>query len=324
MARSGTTWLGRTLAEHPDIAVFGETSFWGRLHVPPASDGLYGEKQLARVQSIQRMREWRVTTYDDSGILKRTRPDQYSALIDSVFAEMRPPIAPADVFRRIALALAQSEGKSHVVEKTPHHIHWLPEIAALFPQSKFVVLARDPAGFMLSYLHLGNRLESPLQRALDRSWRHPLIAAVAWRAYMHSIASALAEYGDRIELVATRELRESPREVLKRVQSFLGVDVYDLAPVAPPRGSSFDGRRRPELESEDVFWIGLVAGDLARRNGYEIASLPRRPLRIAASVLLVPFVAIVTAVRLPWIVRRSFGDYLSRWLRVPRNSRMRH
>jgi len=54
MARSGTTWLGRTLAEHPEVAVFGESSFFGRLYVPPGPDGMYGDRELARVRAIQR------------------------------------------------------------------------------------------------------------------------------------------------------------------------------------------------------------------------------------------------------------------------------
>lgn len=313
MARSGTTWLGKTLAEHPDVAVFGETSFWGRLFVPPRPDGTYGPRELARVADIQRRQEWTATTGDRTGCLRNTPPEDYAALVDAAFADMRAPITPAEAFRRIACAVARSEQTAHVIEKTPHHVHWLPRLAVAFPQARFVILVRDPYEFMLSFLHLGDRLPSATERWADRSWRHPLIASVAWRAYMLSAERALRDVPSRTLLLETRELLAQPQDALDRVQGFLGLEPHDLTADPLRRNSSFAGTAKPRLTAGDVFWMNTVAGGLVRRHGLDRRPVGFHPLAVGRTFLTLPFSAAVTAVRLPRMVQGSLPDYLARW-----------
>ena len=314
MARSGTTWLGRALGAHPDAAVFGESSFFGRLYVPPRAGGAYGEEELERVRMIQREQEWSTTTGDESGCLRNTPSAEYAALVDAAFHELRAPASPAETFSSLARAIARSEGKARVIEKTPHHVHWLSRIAASFPDAKFVIVKRDPYGFMLSLQHLGDRLATRRRRALDRPWRHPLLAAFAWRGYMLSVESAVERYGDRVLVVDSRELRQRPTETLANIQSFLGLEVHDLAPGALGENSSFGEGRRPRLGSPDLFWLNLVAGSVMRRNGYEAERNPLQPLQVLGSFLWLPVSAAYVAVALPRRVPGSFRSYLARWL----------
>src|SRR5262249_32454660 len=221
MSRSGTTWLGRVLSAHPDIAVIGETSFWGNCYVPPRPDGLYGEQELTKVLEIQRTRDWRTTTQDDRHILTSAGTHDYRLLVEDAIARVQPPVHPSSVFRALALTVAEREGKCHVVEKTPHHIHWLPRIVAAFPQSKFLVTERDPYEFVISLGHLGNRIDRRLARALDRPWRHPLLSALAWRGYINSIEKARIDYPDRILVIRTSDLRERSEVAVADAQRFL-------------------------------------------------------------------------------------------------------
>jgi hypothetical protein len=313
MARSGTTWLGRTLAAHPDVAVFGESSFFGRLYVPPRADGRYGAEELERVRAIQREQEWSATTGDASGCLMRTRAADYAALVDASFRGMQAPVTPAEAFRSLASAIAESEGKPRALEKTPHHVHWLERIAASVPDARFVLLTRDPYGFMLSLEHLGDRIDDRRRRTLDRAWRHPLLAALAWRGYMLSVERAVERYGDRILVVDSRELRRRPNELLVSVQSFLGLEVHDLAHAAG-ENSSFGAGGRPGLGGQDVLWMNLVAGRVMRRNGYPVARVPVRPGRVLISLLTLPLSLAYVSVALPRRVPGSFRSYLAGWL----------
>ena len=315
MARGGTTWLGRVLAMHPELAVFGETSFWGNLYVPPRPDGLYGGAELRQVLEIQRERDWRATTRDERDILLGAGARDYGLLVEHALARLEPPVSPADAFRGIAAAIAESEGKRCVLEKTAHHVHWLPRIATAFPDARFILTLRDPYEFVVSLRHLGNRLEGRADRILDRPWRHPLLAALAWRGYMNSTERARLRYDDRLLVIGTNELRERPAPTIDRIQAFLDLPIRELAVALSPVNSSFAGRPRPEPAGDDIFWTNLVARSAMRRNGYA----PRRARfeagRMLASIVLLPLSAAISFARLPRRAKIPFREYLSVWVR---------
>jgi hypothetical protein len=314
MARSGTTWLGRALGSHPAVAVFGETNFFGRLYVPPRGDGTYGERELKRVRELQQTREWSATTGDASGCLTNTPPSEYPLLVDRALQAQAVPSPPADVFARLATEVAVTERKTRVLEKTPHHVHWLARIAESFPNARFVVVHREPYGFALSFKHLGRRIETTAGRMLDRPWRHPLICALAWRAYMLSIERALDSYRGRILLVDTADLRTNPIAVLEKIQSFLGVAIHQLEQPPPRETSSFRDLPQAELTPEDVLWLNLVAGRVMYRNGYRVRRAPVRPLHLAASVATAFASLAYGLVLLPGQVEGSLLAYLRTWL----------
>jgi hypothetical protein len=314
MARSGTTWLGRVLSHHPDLAVFGETSFFGRLQVPPRSDGLYGRRELQAVSSAQSRQDWRTTTRDSEDVLAGS----YDELVADALGKLGVPVTPADVFLRIAAAVVRSEGKTRALEKTPHHVHWLPEIAERLPDSRFVLAIRDPYEFVVSLRNLGNRLNGRFDRLMDAPWRHPLIAALAWRAYMRSTERALTRHSDRILVVCTEDLRSDPHAVVDRIQAFLGLELAELPVNIPRLNSSFTGSASEHLGADDLFWLKLVAGAMLRRHGYRPPSVPSAPFRTLASVLTAPLYLAAAAIRLPRMVRGSLTDYLARWLGLNR------
>jgi Sulfotransferase family len=314
MPRSGSTWLGRSLGRHPDVAVFGETCFYGRMYVPPRPDGTYGDGELERVRGIQRTRDWETTTTDSTPGDPPWQPGEYAALVDAAIRGLRAPVRPRDVLAAIAASVAARESKQHVVEKTPQHVHWLPRVAASFPDARFVLTVRDPYAYMASYQRLGRRLDGKVRRLLDLSWRHPLIAALFWRSYSTSIERALARYPDRTLLVRTEDLKERPREVLGRVQAFLDLSEVDLSGAGSVNSSFREGEPRA-LSGTDVFWMNLVAGRAMRRSGYEPREQRAGLAATGASILTAPLSLAATAVRIPSMVPGSFVGYARRWLR---------
>ena len=315
MARGGTTWLGRVISMHPELAVFGETSFWGNLYVRPRADRLYGGDELLQVLEIQRERDWRATTRDEHDVLLGAGARDYGMLVEQALARLEPPVSPADAFRAIAAAIAESEGKRRVLEKTAHHVHWLPRIPAGFPDSRFILTLRDPYEFVVSLRHLGNRLEGRADRILDRPWRHPLLAALAWRGYMNSTERARIRYDDRLLVIGTNELRERPAPTLERIQAFLDLPIRELPVALTPLNSSFAGRPRREPGADDVFWTNLVARSAMRRNGFSPRRVRFQAGRMLASVVVLPLSAAISFARLPRRAKVPFREYLSVWVR---------
>jgi Sulfotransferase family len=314
LPRSGSTWLGRALGRHSDVAVFGETCFYGRLYVRPREDGLYGSEELERLRRIQRTRDWAATTRDPTGGNPPWRPGEYAELVDQVFAGLHPPVPPEDVLTAIATAVAARASRPRAVEKTPQHVHWLPRMAEAFPEARFVITVRGPYGYAASYKRLGRRLEGRARRLFDLSWRHPLIAALFWRSYARSINRALAGYPERTLLVRTEELRDRTGETLAGVQSFLELPEEDLRGADGANSSFREGESRT-VRATDVFWMNLVAGREMREAGYP--PVPAKPGVVATtvSVALAPLSVAATAVRLPSMVPGSFVSYLQGWRR---------
>jgi hypothetical protein len=312
LPRSGSTWVARALGRHPDIAVFGETSFFGRLFVPPRADGTYGASELERVRCLQRTRGWRETTGDASPSPGGATADAYAALVDVAVGRLTTPVRPAEVLSAISSEVARRERKSRVVEKTPHHVHWLPRLASSYPDARFVVTFRDPYEFAASFLALGRRLPTRMARALDLPWRHPLVAALFWRSYASAVERALARYPDRTLLVRLEEIRERPRDVLAAVQAFLELPPVDLAGTEGAN-SSFAGGARSPPDGVTVAWMNAVSGRALRRSGYEQrranASLPSAAL----SLLTAPASVAATAARIPALVPGSPLSYVRRW-----------
>ncbi len=314
LPRSGSTWLGRSLGRHPDVAVFGETCFYGRLYVAPRPDGSYGAEELERVRLIQRTRDWETTTSDPTGGNPPWRPGEYAALVDAAVAGLEPPVRPRDVLAAIATSVADRESKQRVIEKTPQHVHWLPRVAASFPEARFLLTLRDPYEYMASYQRLGRRLDGRVRRAFDSSWRHPLIAALFWRSYCTSIERALTRYPDRTLLVRTEDVRRRPGEVLAGVQSFLELREADLSGSEGVNSSFREGERRA-LRGTDVFWMNLVAGRALRRIGYELRQQKPGLAAAAVSIATAPLSLAATAVRIPTMMPGSFVGYARRWRR---------
>jgi hypothetical protein len=55
----------------------------------------------------------------------------------------------------------ETSGKRYFLDKTPRYFHIVPELRAVFPKARFVLLARNPAAVLSSVLENWVRSESP-------------------------------------------------------------------------------------------------------------------------------------------------------------------
>ena len=140
MPRAGSTWLMRTLNQHVDTAVFGETAFWGRSFIPPDVDQKYGSDRLKHVIEILKRNSLETVVGEKApGWMQKISREELPLIIDRGLADLQPPVDPAQVFRRYAMTITQTEEKRFWIEKTPHHINWVDRILHWLPDARFVV-----------------------------------------------------------------------------------------------------------------------------------------------------------------------------------------
>jgi LPS sulfotransferase NodH len=157
--RSGTTWLQRLLAAHPQI----QTGQESRLFEYIGSQFQHWRQDMASAKPSNR---------GGTGLACYMREEEFLAIqkkyVSSILGLMLRGLAPGQIF----------------LEKTPSNARYVPEIAALLPAAKLIHLIRDPRDVTASLL------------AAARSWGRPWAASdvkgavETWR--MHVCAAQAA------------------------------------------------------------------------------------------------------------------------------------
>jgi len=312
MSRGGTTWMKKCLHEHPDVAAFGETIYWGRGYVLPDEAGLYHEEQLAELRKRLKKPIRFGMNESDAGALQNLNEENLAAFIDETLA-IELPCTPADVYKRLCEGVIKIEGKTYAVEKTPHHVMWVDRILEALPNAKFLILLREPYGFMLSYKHQGDRKAEEGRKRFEKRY-HPYACAVVWRGYMRAWKKAVEKHPGQVMTVRFEETRKDPEKVLQAVQQFFGFEpVAGLADRVPPDNGSFPGGVRPELAPDDIFWMNTVAKAEILAYGSEIRK-PKGAGPVIASIAKLPGWALGNVISLKKHTTGSLSSYLRRWL----------
>jgi hypothetical protein len=317
MSRSGTTWMTWCLNRHPELAVFGETGYWGK-HFPHRAKRRFSPFDCDRI--LRRMPGEARGVPLEPRTPERIEAALYGYNLRKLLNGLRLEILergeyqrPDELFNRMCGVVAEYSGKPRVMEKTPHHVNWTERISRCYPGVKFIVTCRDPRGFMLSYKHQGDRMAENAREGFQQLY-HPMGCALVYRGYARTINRLRRRLGDRMLLVRLEEVRRDPAGIMERVQRFLELPVVDNLHLDPVN-TSFPSGERPGLDAEDRFWLRLLAAPAARGLGYEDAIAPA------------PLSAGLRSVsRLPawgWRVARKFlsyqnanpATYVLRWLR---------
>jgi hypothetical protein len=129
--RSGTTWLQQLLDAHPDVCSKGEGLFLQQLAVP-----------------LERMMAQRAEVIDGKNkeLFRHTGGYPLPAKDDVEFLMGTAILAALN---------QQCAGKSDLAvgEKTPENVFFYPRLKRLFPNAKFISIARDPRDVLTSAWH---------------------------------------------------------------------------------------------------------------------------------------------------------------------------
>lgn len=320
MSRAGTTWVGKCLNEHPHVAVFGESLFWGRAYIEPdAESGCYTAEQVKQILSNLKRNACDAFLGDGAGNLKNISYGNLEGIVDDLAHDLSAKPTPVEIFNTLASKIAAFENKRISIEKTPHHVNWIDRISASLPDARFVVMLRDPYAFMLSYKHQGRRYEASLRNKFKRLY-HPITCAFLWRAYFRSIVAAHSEHPKQTLIILTEDLKQSSESIMLDIQAFLGLELTNgLSHRVPPDNSSFDQQLRPALSPEDIFWMNRIAGrdikKAGRSFGFELQVAPQCLRQVFLSIMNFPLWIMWATFHLHNSTESSVWQYLASWIR---------
>src|SRR5215203_1848556 len=279
LAKSGTTWLMKTLDAHPEILCKGEGRFFGEE---------YRREVLAQTQ----------TTQQPSSLYNALLGSEYLRLwIErSVWSRDGDPDEHVRDLVRLATdyflttELARS-GKKIVGDKTPLlGPRFVEEIYEIYPEARVIHIIRDGRDQAVSFIHQqGNRAKrgrthrlSPEELAKSEAYRSSpqeraeikegmfaektlRKAAQNWDLRVgRAVEDGPALLGERYAEVRYEDLLERPQVEVERLLGFLGVDARESVVERCVDSASFEklsrGRERGE-EDPSSFYRKGVAGD---------------------------------------------------------------
>jgi hypothetical protein len=278
--RSGTTWLGWLLAQHPETVVSLHTGFFR--HLDHMFDWLrrptmFGNRVLG-AGGPETRREVSGNAVPINDLVSEPR----------LFAACRP--LAEELYRQVS---APNPAATLVVEKTPEHLLNAEMIRLVLPEARFLHVVRDPRGVYAS------------MRSAVKQWAYPgdfptdpqTFVRRRWSRYLDAW-DRLDPQGEQFSLIRYEDLLADTPGELGRLYEWLdlpadralcerAVEACSLDRLrkdsAAPEGFFRSGRAegwRDELPAGDVRVIEHLARDRMEELGYRCMTPPagRAPL----------------------------------------------
>jgi hypothetical protein len=277
--RSGSTLLRLMLDAHPQLTIPPETMFHdvfrlARMAVPPAE---LPERVLAAMMRSQRWNDMHVSA-------DRLR---------EAFAALGEGFSIAEALRAYFRLYAANHGKTRAGDKTPGHIFWMADIAALLPEAVFIHVIRDGRDIAASMRNLwfgpgndiGKQAEAWL-KSLDAGFaggrayperylevRYEELVAEPERMLRRLLAAldlpfdaAVLRHHERAaeRLAELGELHETDGRLYASEEAHRGLH----ARTREPANAEQVGRFRRDLSAEEIADFERVAGPMLKSRGY--------------------------------------------------------
>ena len=274
VARSGTTLLRLMLDAHPELAIPPETHFAPRL----AKAWAAGPDPTAAALDVLRRHPSSVDLKLDVDALA------------GVLAE-RPPGSAGDVLRAVYRAYAALQGKPRWGDKTPPYVRFMPMLAELLPEARFVHIIRDGRDVAMS---LRGKWFGPdavddlawwWRRHIERARRVagglPGYLEVRYEALVRDPEVELRRVGAFVELAWSPAMLDYHRRARGRLEE-IHHDIVDhrgelitaerrlgihLSTTRPPDPSRI-GAWRAEMPASDQRRFVAIAGHMLEELGY--------------------------------------------------------
>ncbi len=267
--RSGTTLIRNIFSSHPDLAIPPESHFLGRMielestYNGPA--GFSAQRFLADLFARPWLAHWELGE---------------EAIKEAILSD--PPTDLADAVRLVFGLYAQLSGKPRYGDKTPRYVLYLPQIAELFPEARFVHIVRDGRDVTLSLLEKEWGANNAIEGALF--WKRRVEAGreagralgplryheVRYENLVDDTEAIVRSVCEFIELPfdpVMLRFYEGPRPDVERGVRRRGGLGRKGGLLRPPTKGLRDWRR--QMSKIDVAVFEVLAGDLLRELGYQ-------------------------------------------------------
>lgn len=271
--RSGTTWLANQLCEHSSIKGPRHTHHGG-IHESAYFSHIYNrygklDQKTNYVEFVEA-----IAASDLMQILE----------VDKAFLYSLWPTSYEAVFRSVMDRYADARGARYWLDKTPEHTLLVDELAALYPDAKFIAITRDVHDVVNSTVgRYGDELMRRRELRLTK-------ATLSWSRHRKTIAR-FAHASDRILVIRYETLRSNTEQVYCQICNFLELEFEpDMLKQAYKANTTFQkGRERDKtLSVSDRQLIRVVAelgnviplpllNGLGPRNGLGGASEEKLP-----------------------------------------------
>lgn len=313
LARAGTTVVLEILSRHPDVACH------RYIHMPmpylPYWWGAAAPKgQLGKPQPVERLHGdgVMVTRYSPEAVeealwlafFNRLHDEEHSNILDASVSNKAFEI----FYRDHILKLLASQNGVRYVAKNNYNVSRLEYLLRIFPDARFLLVVRDPAGHLASLIRQNRIFESventnPKMANLIQLighyefGKHRVCINVGDTSVVHEIRKLWSEgkdiqgwatywaaiYGfvaDRLEcnielahatlVVRYEDLTHDSSQTLERIIDHVGLSAELFAPVRRHYISELRERRQypQELSSQELADIAEYIGPTARRFGY--------------------------------------------------------
>ena len=163
-------------------------------------------------------------------------------------------------------AYAAQAGKPRWGDKTPHYVHHIDALLAVWPQARFVILVRDGRDVALSV------------RGLPFGPNNAWAAAQWWARGIRVGQRAQAEHPEQVMTVRYEDLVASPGEVVPEICAFVGLEFR-------PDMLAIDRADRSKIVADQKGWFPtLFDGIHTSASGRWRTEMPGRDQRLFASL----------------------------------------
>lgn len=262
MPRSGTTYVSTLLNSQKSIKCVGETMFFGRFYLNTDAKGHITKESWAIFKERVSHSNY-ILNYNDED------NQEFKNIIQNYLLEFRK-ITITDLYDTISRTFLETSKKKIFIEKTPHHIHYFQRILKYYPNSKFIILYRNPYDFMLSYKNQGNQLRKDIKSTFQDLY-NPILCALVWRKYMQSIKKL--EKNEKISHIKFKTQELNNEEFLERISNFLNLKVKPLEKKTKINSSTQNLTEQnlfKELSKSDIFWMNLLNKNIMLNNHFQL------------------------------------------------------
>lgn len=235
--KSGTTWLGKLLDAHPEIACQGEACVHRLIEKLVIECKNYNDFLSSRTETVGKANAFPVMKLQEVRTLLRSF---IAGRMDSIVDTTKPSLR-------------------FVGEKDPEHGRHLKEMDPLFPEAKFIHIIRDGRGVFVSAWHHNVRSKYEQQNFQDFERALP-ITAKQWAEYIHLSRAGGKVLGARYFEVRYEDLVADTSHWMTRILAFLGADSSEEVVKNCVEAASFErlseGRKAGEEDKNSFFRKG--------------------------------------------------------------------